>query len=219
MMMMQNQNQNFNIMNNSLNNQNSLLSLINSSVLVPEHSHPLIYCNTIDRGNIGTTWRCNLCGGVSDYTGPSFYCMFCEVDMCEKCLLKHKLSDIILYDYRYNTFNDFQPDKTFDWQTKFPFHNHSLTLILKFNKNFFWICNSCGKNYGNNESLYYCSLCNFHLCKNCVFQGVNSNNMQNNQIPENLKYFSGKQLDKMNNNNVENPDYLSSKQLNQMNNQ
>ena len=159
------------------------------------------------------------CGGVYDYTRPTFYCIFCDADMCEKCLLQHKLSDIILYDYRFNAFNDFQPDKTYDWQTKFPFHYHSLTLILKFNKNFFWICNSCGKNYGNNESLYYCSLCNFHLCKNCAFQGVNSNNMQNNQIPENLKYFSGKQLDKMNNNNVENPDYLSSKQLNQMNNQ
>ena len=218
-MMMQNLNQNFNIMNNSLNNQNSLLSLINSSVLVPEHSHPLIYCNTIFRINGRKSWCCNTCGGVYDYTRPTFYCIFCDADMCEKCLLQHKLSDIILYDYRFNAFNDFQPDKTYDWQTKFPFHYHSLTLILKFNKNFFWICNSCGKNYGNNESLYYCSLCNFHLCKNCVFQGVNSNNMQNNQIPENLKYFSGKQLDKMNNNNVENPDYLSSKQLNQMNNQ
>ena len=218
-MMMQNLNQNFNIMNNSLNNQNSLLSLINSSVLVPEHSHPLIYCNTIFRINGRKAWCCNTCGGVYDYTRPTFYCIFCDADMCEKCLLQHKLSDIILYDYRFNAFNDFQPDKTYDWQTKFPFHYHSLTLILKFNKNFFWICNSCGKNYGNNESLYYCSLCNFHLCKNCAFQGVNSNNMQNNQIPENLKYFSGKQLDKMNNNNVENPDYLSSKQLNQMNNQ
>ncbi len=218
-MMMQNLNQNFNIMNNSLNNQNSLLSLINSSVLVPEHSHPLIYCNTIFRINGRKSWCCNTCGGVYDYTRPTFYCIFCDADMCEKCLLQHKLSDIILYDYRFNAFNDFQPDKTYDWQTKFPFHYHSLTLILKFNKNFFWICNSCGKNYGNNESLYYCSLCNFHLCKNCAFQGVNSNNMQNNQIPENLKYFSGKQLDKMNNNNVENPDYLSSKQLNQMNNQ
>jgi len=216
---MQNLNQNFNIMNNSLNNQNSLLSLINSSVLVPEHSHPLIYCNTIFRINGRKSWCCNTCGGVYDYTRPTFYCIFCDADMCEKCLLQHKLSDIILYDYRFNAFNDFQPDKTYDWQTKFPFHYHSLTLILKFNKNFFWICNSCGKNYGNNESLYYCSLCNFHLCKNCAFQGVNSNNMQNNQIPENLKYFSGKQLDKMNNNNVENPDYLSSKQLNQMNNQ
>ena len=211
MMMMQNQNQNFNIMNNSLNNQNSLLSLINSSVLVPEHSHPLIYCNTIDRGNVGTTLCCNTCGGVYDYTTPTFYCMFCDTDMCEKCLLKHQLSNIILYDYRFNTFNDFQPDKTFKWQTMFPFHNHPLTLILKFNKNFFWICNSCRKNYGNNESLYYCSLCNFHLCQYCVFKWVNSNNMQN-KIPENLKYFTNQQLDKMKYNKVDNIDYISSKQ-------
>ena len=189
-----NMNLNMSNMNSSMNaNKLSLLSLINSSILVQEHIHPLIYCLTIDRSNFYTNWTCNKCGINYTYNIPSFYCIFCDFDICEACILSHKLFDIIVFDYNLNLLNFTMnnPLQLFKWQSIFPFHNHLLTLIKKTNINFFWFCNVCNNKYGNDSAVYYCSLCNFHLCQNCVIQWKNNmNNSGSNFKVENPKYFS-----------------------------
>ena len=55
----------------------------------------------------------------------------------------------------------------------FPCHNHSLTLIQKENKNFCWSCKLCSNSYSNNESFFYCSLCDYNLCQYCANKYLN----------------------------------------------
>ena len=178
-------NLNNNINNNSLN----LLSIINSSILVKEHNHPFVYCYTPERSNHGDSWKCNKCGYNYIYNVPSFYCIYCDFDLCEKCFLQYQISDITLFNYSNNNsltqlMNPLM--QKFNWQILFPCHNHFLTLIKKVNLNFYWICKICNNNYPNSECFYYCSLCDFYLCKNCANNLFNNMNI-NYQIPDFLK--------------------------------
>ena len=186
-------NNTMNFNNNTDNNKMSLLSLLNSSILVQNHAHPLIYCYTLDRAKFGKSWRCNKCGSNYLHDKPSFYCVFCDFDVCELCIFQLKLCDIILYDYNYNLFNQTpnNQNQIFNWQMSFNFHNHLLTLIKKTNYNYKWGCNGCNQIYNNSESFYYCNLCNFHLCPYCMNKWKNNNN---NQSQENFLYLSNGQL-------------------------
>ncbi len=178
----------------SINNPSNLLSLINSPILIKDHNHPLMYCLTIERGNHGQTWRCNKCGGVFLYSVPTFYCSFCDIDLCERCFCQYQISNIKLYYSNTNLFNNINQLQVFTWQCMFPCHNHALTLIQKVNKNNIWTCNFCNNLYRNNESFYYCTLCDFHLC-------MNDANKWRKNISSDIN------LD------IENPAYLDSKQL------
>ena len=44
-------------------------------------------------------------------------------------------------------------------------HNHGLVLLY-FNSD--WTCKICSKHFSKNESTYYCSLCDFDVCNNCI---------------------------------------------------
>ena len=44
-------------------------------------------------------------------------------------------------------------------------HNHGLVLLLS---NMDWKCKECFKYYSNENPTYYCSLCDFRLCNNCI---------------------------------------------------
>ena len=223
--------------NCSLNNKLSLLSIINTSILTKSHEHPLLYCFTIDRAKPENSWNCNKCNSAYTYNIPSFYCIFCDFDLCEKCVLKNHLFEIVLYDYNMNllknTMNN--PNQLYDWQSVFPCHNHLLTLIKKVNNYFFWFCNLCKNKYENNSAFYYCSLCNFHLCQNCVIQWKNNilsnsgNNMNSNyqlasqQLNNNINNSmqNSWSFSQNNNNNTdkeENPTYFSGEQLRKQNN-
>ena len=212
-------NNNMNL-NNINNNQMSLLSLINSPVLVLDHNHPLIYSFTLDRAKFGTNWRCNKCSSFFAYNIPSFYCIFCDFDLCEKCLLQHQIFEVILYDYNYHLFDNIpnNSNQLFNWQSIFPCHQHLLTLIKKTNNNYNWKCNVCNMFYDNSQAFYYCSLCDFYLCQKCVIQWMafmNSQLKMNLNIANNMGDNSGNN----NGNNsgsdlkVDNPKYLSADQL------
>ena len=56
------------------------------------------------------------------------------------------------------------PDR-FKWLKKAPNHIHLLTLIIKRNKNYSWKCNKCSQTFQNENSAYYCSLCDWYLCQ------------------------------------------------------
>ena len=95
-MMMQN-------MPNVSNNGNSqrdfsMTSNIITPILIKEHKHPLVYCYQIDRKNRGITWLCNKCSSQYNWDAPSFYCTYCDFDICRTCLGKYQLDDIRVND-------------------------------------------------------------------------------------------------------------------------
>ena len=196
-----NYNNNNNILiNNSLSNNKNIISLINSSIIIKLHEHPLIYCVTKDRNQKG--WSCNICKTNNNYNTPSFYCVFCDFDLCKSCFGKMKIDEIFLYDYNSNKFNNLQSNNNLNWQIKIPIHNHSLSLIKRENKSNNLICNNCLIFLNNNDITYYCSLCNFNLCVNCVSK---MNILKNNIVPNQNKineYFQIKSF------NILNEEYL-----------
>ena len=44
-------------------------------------------------------------------------------------------------------------------------HHHGLVLLFS---NRDWVCNICYKSFPRNESTYYCSICDFDVCHNCI---------------------------------------------------
>ena len=44
-------------------------------------------------------------------------------------------------------------------------HLHCLTLCLT-NKD--WLCDKCRMNYSKKDKSYYCSVCDYDLCKKCL---------------------------------------------------
>ena len=160
-------------MYNNQSNNNGILSLINPPIYMKDiHLHPLIYSYSLDRNKYGSSWNCNICNSQFNYNNPSFYCTFCDFDLCQNCLAEYKLDQIIFYDCNENDANNLkniqQNSNNFQWQKKFKNHIHFLTLIVKQNKTFSWKCNKCSQTYQNIESSYYCSLCDYYICKNCI---------------------------------------------------
>ena len=166
---------NMNFVNNKMDYSNkSFFPILNIPVLVKEkHNHPLLYCYTIERKNIfgeKARYICDGCSNPYSYNIPSFYCGACDYDLCTNCLLQLKLSDIQLYDG--NTFLLFCSTQNINnvqnsWKRSTPYHIHQLVLIKKENPDYYWVCWACQKSYYNSEDVYYCNLCDYHLCKNC----------------------------------------------------
>ena len=118
---------------NSINN-NNILSLINPPIYMKEiHVHPLIYSYSLDRNKYGSSWNCDICKHQYNYNNPSFYCTFCDFDLCPNCLAEYKFDQIIFYDCNSNDANNLkniqQNSNNFQWQKKFKNH------ILFFNFN------------------------------------------------------------------------------------
>ena len=180
----------------SFQNKN-LISLINSPIQINIHEHPLIYCCTKNRAGAG--WTCNKCSISYSYESYTFYCTFCDFDLCENCLGQFQLNQILLYDYNYsNLKNIIKISKdNYEWQKKFSVHHHMLTLLNKQNDLNSWVCNKCFQTFKNNISCFYCSLCDFNLCQNCgnnIQQDNNNLQLSNNQIqitiPQKLKQMN-----------------------------
>ena len=49
-------------MNGNLDFKNmNLIEFISLPIVIKNHPHPLLYCNTLDRRNFGANWNCNNC--------------------------------------------------------------------------------------------------------------------------------------------------------------
>ena len=188
-----NLNENMNISNNlNLNKSNkNLTSHINFSIQINSHEHPLQLCYPIARKSYGTGWICNKCSTNFSYDQPSFYCTFCDFDVCEKCLGEHKINEINIYDTALNNYRYEQriSNGNFQWQKSSPFHKHLLTYIERGNE-CSWMCNKCSNNFKSKDPSFYCSLCDFNLCQKC-----SSNNNSDNQ-----NFFNDKKTNSFNDN-------------------
>lgn len=189
-----------NNMNQNGNEMMSISSQINSPIFVAEHSHPLIYCFTTTRANCGNSWTCNKCTSNFTYDIPSFYCIFCDYDLCKQCLEKYTIGSVFVFNYNTNNFNNISnPINKLNWQISLPIHSHYMTLIKKVNSSQNWICKFCSNSYNNSESFYYCSLCDYKLCQYCSNKFPNAINgiIGQDQIPQSIKVI----FDKMGNKN------------------
>ena len=141
-----------------------IISLINFPIMIEAHKHPLLFCTTERSGG----WKCNKCSSGFNSDEPSFYCTYCDYDLCPNCLGNCKLNQIKKYVGNLNNFSNIENDKktSFDWQVKYPNHNHLLTSIKRKN-NSSYTCNDCKKENNNQISSYYCSLCDYDICAIC----------------------------------------------------
>ena len=160
-------------------------------ILIPYHPHPLIHC-LHDKG-----YTCNSYINLINNneiekndtnhrgTGCSFFCTFCNYDICEECFENIELYKIIFYAQNLikkgpelKMTEDFS---YLDWK-KFKCHEHPMPEIIKNYIPFNWICSECKKNYitakdekNANElnyevvgKFYICSLCSYILCQTCA---------------------------------------------------
>jgi len=84
---------------NDFGNQNNdyLINEINHSIIIKDHEHPLKLCYTYERRFYGDTWTCNKCLNKISYDIPSFYCSFCDYDICKNCIGNYKLNEIKIH--------------------------------------------------------------------------------------------------------------------------
>ena len=172
-----NMQQNVNLIEKNLNNMNNILSLINLPIVIPYHKqHPLISCKTPGRVKPNNYWMCDNCDNKYSYNVPSFYCTACDYDICQKCFLSLNAYQIVVYNYSKSNIyatQDFSNNQYY----KPNIHNHPIVEII-IEPTYSPInlkCNICLKDFKNQESLYYCGLCNFCLCLDCFISKNNNN--------------------------------------------
>lgn len=143
------------------NNDLSLVKISSFGIIIKEHIHNLVYClNTFN-------WKCNLCKIKYDKLKPKYFCSLCNYSMCENC---------------YNMRN--YPKKK-----EFPdnIDNSNITINKKYLKTVYhkhilyysrtsrdstelkqWYCNNCQEEFENDVWSFYCTKCDYDLCKKCA---------------------------------------------------
>ena len=163
--------------------QNLLLYLINTSIVVPDHNHPLYSCFTPEKQQFSNFWTCKKCQCKYVNNVPSFYCTACDYDLCQKCILALQVYQIQRYNYSMNiNFNvNCNPNHR---NYKPNIHKHAMALINIENYNnppYILHCKKCSRDIISSECFYYCSLCNFYICQQCfnIQQSKNMNPIYN----------------------------------------
>ena len=112
------------------------------------HSHPLLYCRSSRHNDNLNIWRCNNCGLIFANRIWSFYCTYCDFDLCIFCAKKLVPEDDLLNG----------------WGIKMEEHVHTLIYLIN-NRN--WSCNICHTCFNSNTGKYYCSICDYNVCNSC----------------------------------------------------
>ena len=176
---------------NKRTNKNLLLNRINEAIIIDSHAHPLCCCFTVERAAYSEVWTCRNCGNNYQFDIPSFYCTFCDYDLCQNCLMKIPLGEIKMVNENRNFevyTNIYHPNY------KKNLHRHPLALVkmekyLYGDEKFITCKRVKGNNNGiyiycskviklNSDCFYFCSLCNKYICRDCF---INNNQ---NVIPQ-----------------------------------
>ena len=116
---------------------------------LPLHAHNLIYCRTSRHYNNLSGWICNICRKEYSNIIWSFYCTYCDFDICLRCAKKFINPNLLIYNIG----------------IKIGMHKHRLVYMIT-NRN--WICNICRNNYSNFIPTYYCTKCDYDVCRKCM---------------------------------------------------
>ena len=135
----------------------------------PCHEHQLIYCRTSRNKYHDTNWICELCFKNYENKIWSFYCTNCDYDICLSCSKK------------------FIPREQFIRKIgiKIDDHCHNLVYMVT---NRDWICNLCRESFPNIIPTFYCTKCDFDVCRRCM-----------EELCDEIKYpliFKGKRISK-----------------------
>jgi hypothetical protein len=115
----------------------------------PFHEHNLIYCRTSRSKERETKWTCDRCNKSYGNKIWSFFCTYCDYDLCLKCSKKYIPIDELDSNYGIKTDN----------------HNHVLVFMIT-NSN--WKCQLCQKSFESIEPTYYCTKCKYNICMACM---------------------------------------------------
>ena len=111
-------------------------------------------------------WKCKLCRKDFEKNTVSYYCTYCDYDVCSECM--SKLSDEKKYPFitygkrKSRTLKSISDSR----------HNHSLIYCNISGGSSIrntWLCDNCQKEY-HNEWFFYCSICDYNLCYKCLFE-------------------------------------------------
>ena len=118
------------------------------------HNHPLLYCRSSRHNDNLNIWSCNICRLNFTNRIWSFYCTYCDFDLCLFCAKKLVPQDDLLNGCG----------------IKLNEHEHTLIYLIN-NKN--WICNLCSTTFNSSIAKFYCSICDFNVCNNCKIKRNN----------------------------------------------
>ena len=180
--------------NNKRPNKYLLINKIRDPIIIDFHAHPLHCCFTIERGAFSEFWTCKNCGNNYSFDIPSFYCTYCDYDLCQNCLMGLPLGKIKFADEKCN-FKVYVNKNHPNYRPNF--HQHPLALVKLeeyfYNDKNIIYCkrvpgfDNNGKKIGNEEiqlnkhSFYLCSLCNYYICKDCYTNNNNQNAKKDNK--------------------------------------
>ena len=133
------------------------------------HNHPLIYCRSSRHNDNFNFWNCNKCRLLFSNRIWSFYCTYCDFDLCLFCAKKLVPQDDLLNG----------------WGIKLDEHAHTLIYLIN-NRN--WSCNICYASFNSNTAKYYCSICDYNVCNNC--KDKRNKEKKNLSLNRNLKNYS-----------------------------
>ena len=114
----------------------------------PFHEHKLIYCRTSRHKDKLTPWTCDICDTTHSDKIWSFYCTYCDYDLCLNCSKKYYSDDELVNNIGIKTDD----------------HEHMLVYMIT-NKN--WSCNLCSKKNESIMATYCCTKCDYNVCEQC----------------------------------------------------
>ena len=132
-----------------------------NGIKVKEHPHDLVLLLS----NI--SWKCYNCKKNFRKEDWKYYCSLCDYSMCEHCHYKKKY-------FLKKSFPKGTKPSNENVQVHFfitPYHQHRLAFCrTSRNFNYFsqWMCDNCREQYDNDQWSFYCTLCDFDLCCECL---------------------------------------------------
>ena len=150
-----------NKVNSEINSSTNLSNLSSSGIIVKEHIHNLVYCLN------NFIWKCNLCLIKYEKTSPKYFCSVCNFNMCEKCHAYRNYPKKKAFPENIDTSNITIKKKFL----KTVYHKHILVYSrtsrdsTEFKQ---WFCNNCKTTFENDVWSFYCTKCDYDLCKICA---------------------------------------------------
>ena len=140
---------------------NSSANISPSGIIVKEHIHNLVYCLN------NFIWKCNLCSIKYQKISPKYFCSVCNFSMCEKCHAARNYPKKKAFPENIDT-SHITIKKKF---LKTVYHKHILVYSRTSRDSTElkqWFCNNCKETFENEDWSFYCTKCDYDLCKKCA---------------------------------------------------
>ncbi len=131
-----------------------------NGVGVKEHSDRLTYCLT------DFDWKCNVCNNIFKKNIPKYYCSVCDYNMCEECLKKggYNIKKELPKSIPTNLIKTEKFIQTDYHEHRLAYCRTSRRLLIYGG----WICDNCRESFNNETWSFYCTKCDFDLCRQCM---------------------------------------------------